>query len=120
MATGKGMTRSLSFEDPPSNSSSSERLQYKVKGQSLTGGWVTWMERALAAAWLALSSHSLPVQFDTVAIALLIWQTFVINQDILHQEVCSLIHVNIVLEQKKVCQRSDRTFKNTLRTFVAT
>lgn len=61
------------------------------------GGQLMWMDWVLAAAWLALSSHSLLVQFDPVSIALFVRQTFVVSQDILYQETCCLIHVDVVL-----------------------
>lgn len=55
----------------------------------------------LAAARLALSGHSLLVQFDPVSIALLVRQTFVIGQDALYQEACRLVHVDVVLGKRK-------------------
>lgn len=66
--------------------------------------WVDWV---LAAARLALSSHSLVVQFDTVAIALLIRQAFVVSQDILHQESRCLIHVDVILGTKRYVSGDD-------------
>lgn len=59
----------------------------------------------LAAARLALSRHSLLVQFDPVSVALLIWQTFVISQDVLYQETRRLIHVDVVLGKRKLYVR---------------
>lgn len=60
----------------------------------------------LATAWLDVSDHRLLVQFDTVAIALLVRQPFVVSQDVLHQEARRLIHVDVVLEWTKLSVRT--------------
>lgn len=61
----------------------------------------------LATAWRDGSGRGLRVvQFETVSIALLIRQPFVVSQDVLHQEACCLVHVDVVLEWTKLSIRT--------------
>jgi len=56
----------------------------------------------LAATWLALSRHSLLVQFNLVTIVFFIGKTFIIEKDVLHQEPGGLVNVDVVLQWAKL------------------
>lgn len=63
--------------------------------------WQVRLEE-LATARLALGSYGLLVQFDSVSVVLLIRQAFIVGQDVLHQEACRLVNVDVVLGRTAV------------------
>lgn len=56
----------------------------------------------LATTWLDLCRYSLLVQPDTIAIALFVWNTFVVEENVLHQEPGCLVNVYIILQQGRM------------------
>lgn len=74
---------------------------WRAGGMDLAYSWQARYEE-LATAWLALGSYGLLVQFDSVSVALLVGQTFIVGQDVLHQEARRLVHVDVVLGRTAV------------------
>lgn len=73
----------------------------------MAGEW-TDQGPTLAAAWLDLRSHGFLVQLDAVAVALFVRNTFVIDENVLHQEPGCLIDIYVILQQGRMWKYGDK------------
>lgn len=66
-----------------------------------------WTDRgpALAATRLDLGGHGLLVQLDAVAVALLVRNAFVVEENVLHQETGCLVDIYVILGKYENCKK---------------